>query len=125
MGLQQSGSQPSQEPIVLTDSSFFPEISKHKLMVVDFWAPWCDPCKLVSPIIDELAREYAGKVVFGKLNVDDNPIVSDGLGVENIPTILVFKQRKQVEGLTGDISKSSIEDLFKPYLKNDNPDTVA
>jgi len=124
MGAQQSGYQPNQEPIVLTDASFFPEISKHPLMVVDFWALWCDPCKLVSPVIDELARDYAGKVTFGKLNVDDNPIVSDALGVENIPTILVFKQRRQVDGLTGEVSKSSIEDLFKPYLEDDNFDTV-
>ena len=124
MGTQQSGSQPNQEPIVLTDTSFFPEISKHPLMVVDFWALWCDPCKLVSPVIDELARDYAGKVTFGKLNVEDNSIVSDALGVENIPTILVFKQRRQVDGLTGEASKSSIEDLFKPYLENDNPDNV-
>ena len=77
---------------------------------------------MVSPVIDELARDYAGKVAFGKLNVDDNPIVSDALGVENIPTILVFKQRRQVDGMTGEVSKSSIEDLFKPYLEDDKSD---
>src|SRR5690349_15298280 len=64
------------EPIALTDASFAQEVSRYPLMLVDFWAPWCGPCRMVGPIIEQLAREYSGKVAFGKLNVDENPQIA-------------------------------------------------
>jgi len=63
-------------PILLSDASFSSEISKYPLMVVDFWAAWCGPCRAVAPIIEQLAKEYSGRVAFGKLNVDENPLTS-------------------------------------------------
>lgn len=106
------------KPILLTDANFASEISRHDLIVVDFWAAWCGPCRLVSPIIEQLASEYSGRVIFGKLNVDENPEVSNRFGVQSIPTILVFKNGKQVDGLVGAVPKPTIESKFKPYIGN-------
>ena len=104
------------KPILLTDSNFHSEIAKHKLIVVDFWAPWCGPCRMVGPIIEELATEYAGKVAFGKLNVDENAMVPSSFGVRGIPTLIVFKDGKIVDTLVGACSKSHIESKFRPYM---------
>src|SRR5208283_1002202 len=84
-------------PLVLTDDSFFSEVAKCDLMLVDFWAPWCGPCRTVGPLIEELASEYAGKVTFGKMNVDDNQVVARSFNVMTIPTLMVFKGGKLVE----------------------------
>src|SRR5690348_17897295 len=78
-------------PIILSDASFSSEISKHPLMVVDFWAAWCGPCRMVAPIIEQLAKDYSGRVAFGKLNVDENPLTSEEFQVESIPTLLIFR----------------------------------
>ncbi|MDX1813443.1 MAG: thioredoxin [Candidatus Bathyarchaeia archaeon] len=104
------------KPILLTDSNFHSEIAKHKLIVVDFWASWCGPCRMVGPIIEELAAEYAGKVGFGKLNVDENAMVPSSFGVRGIPTLIVFKDGKIVDTLVGACSKSHIESKFRPYM---------
>jgi thioredoxin 1 len=104
------------KPILLTDSNFHSEIAKHKLIVVDFWAPWCGPCRMVGPIIEELAAEYTGKVAFGKLNVDENAMVPSGFGVRGIPTLIIFKGGKIVDTLVGACSKSHIESKFRPYM---------
>ena len=78
--------------VELSDDNFEAEILNSKLpAVVDFWAPWCGPCRVVGPIIEELATEYEGKVHVGKLNVDDNPVTPGKYGVRGIPTLIVFK----------------------------------
>ena len=108
---------PSGKPIALTDTNFSFEIAKHKLIIVDFWAPWCGPCRMVGPLIEQLSEEYAGRVVFGKMNVDENMAVPSRFGVMSIPTIVVFKNGKAVETLIGSCPKSQIESKFKPYLE--------
>ena len=110
-------------PILLSDSNFSSEVSKHSVIVVDFWAPWCGPCRMVGPVIEQLATEYAGKVTFGKLNVDENPLVSNTFGIRSIPTILVFHKGKPVDGLLGAVPKSHIEAKFKPYLEGKSSDS--
>ena len=108
-------------PITLTDGNFSSELTTHDLVVVDFWAAWCGPCRMVAPIVEELSKEYQGKVVFGKLNVDENPLISQNFGIQSIPTMLVFYKGKPVDGVLGAVPKSSIEARFKPYLKGAPP----
>jgi thioredoxin 1 len=107
------------KPITLTDSNFDSEVEKHELIVVDFWAPWCGPCRMVGPVIEELASEYAGKVAFGKLNVDENITVPSRFGVRGIPTLIIFKEGMAVDTIVGAYPKSHIESKFKPYVKRD------
>ena len=95
-------------PITLTDYNFDQTIRKYSLLVVDFWAPWCGPCKLVSPIIDQLATELSGKAVFGKLNVDENPTVANIFGIQSIPTLIIFKNGEAVDGLMGALPKHQL-----------------
>lgn len=85
-----------------TDKNFQEDVLKsEKPVVVDFWAPWCGPCKMVSPIIEELAKEYDGKVVIGKLNTDENTETAGQYSVMSIPTVMVFKNGKPVQALIG------------------------
>jgi thioredoxin 1 len=89
-------------PTEVTDATFETEVLKNDLPVlVDFWAPWCGPCRMVAPIVDELAEEYDGKVEFRKLNTDDNPRVAAKYGIRSIPTLLVFKGGEQVGSIVG------------------------
>ena len=119
-----SGKDANSKPITLTDSNFFSEVSKYPLVVVDFWAAWCGPCRMVSPSIEQLASEYSGKVVFGNLNVYENPMVSNTFGVQSIPTLLVFKSGRRVDGLVGAVPKSLIESKIIPYLDNNRSESV-
>ena len=96
-------------PIAVTDQNFKDVIARYPLIVIDFWAEWCGPCKMMSPILDSLAREYQGKVVFGKLNVDENPHMSATFKVMSIPTMMIVKEREMVERITGAISKPALE----------------
>lgn len=104
------------EPIVLTDANFTSELQKHNVMMIDFWAEWCGPCRMVSPVIDELAREYAGKMTFGRLNVDENPSVAGAFQIRSIPTLLIVKNGKVVDGVIGAVPKAQLEQKIKPYL---------
>ena len=104
------------KPITLTDTNFNSEVAKHKLIVVDFWAPWCGPCRMVSPLIEELATEYSGKVTFGKMNVDDNMMIPSRFGVRGIPTLMVFKDGQLVDTLVGACSKALIESKFRAFM---------
>jgi thioredoxin 1 len=106
------------EPLVLTDSNFQTEISKYPLLLVDFWAPWCGPCRMVSPIIEQLAKEYSGKVAFGKVNVDENQMISGAFGIQSIPTMMVFKNGKAVDTMVGAMPKAQIEMKLKQQFSN-------
>lgn len=101
------------EPIEVTGANFTEILQKYPLMVVDCWAEWCMPCKFIEPVIEELAREYNGKVVFGKLNIDGNREIAMRLGIQSIPTLLIFKNGKLVDRIIGAIPKGQIEDRLK------------
>jgi thioredoxin 1 len=104
------------QPIHLTDANFAGELARYPVMLVDFWAPWCGPCRMVAPAIDQLAKEYSGRVVFGKLNVDENPAVAGSFGVQSIPTMIVFKNGKAVDVMIGAMPKAQIEMKLKQRL---------
>lgn len=101
-----------------TDKTFSLDVLQEKTMpvVVDFWAPWCGPCKMVSPIIDELASEYQGKVKVGKLNVDENPTTASQYGVMSIPSIFIFKDGKPVKSMVGAQSKDNYKRAIEEVL---------
>ena len=105
------------QPIILTDENFSATLTANDLLVVDFWAPWCAPCRMVGPIIEQLSKEYAGKVTFAKMNVDENQRVPSNFGIMSIPTIIVMQKGKIVETIVGAYPKSHIEATFKKYIK--------
>jgi len=106
------------KPIMLSDATFSSEISKYPLMVVDFWAAWCGPCRMVAPIVEQLAKEYSGRVAFGKLNIDENPLTSGEFQVQSIPTLLIFRDGQAVDGIIGAVPKYQIESKLKAQLGN-------
>lgn len=108
------------EPVVLTDSNFKSEVSKYPIMLVDFWAPWCGPCRIVSPIIEQLAREYSGRVAVGKVNVDENQMISASFGIQSIPTMMIFKNGKAVDVMIGALPKAQIEMKLKQQLTSNS-----
>ena len=108
------------EPIVLTDSNFASEVAKYPVMLVDFWVPWCGPCRMVSPIIEQLSREYSGRVAFGKVNVDENQRIAASFGIQSIPTLMIFKGSKAVDIIIGAMPKAQIEMKLKQQLLSNN-----
>ena len=110
------GKQLIDHPLTLDDSSFIPTVRKYPLVVVDCWAPWCAPCRMVAPIIDELAREYAGKVVFGKLNVDENPRIASEFAIMAIPTMFIFKNGEPVDVIQGALPKPYLEAKLREWI---------
>jgi thioredoxin 1 len=104
------------KPVEVTDKTFDETIRNNQLVVVDCWAPWCGPCQMVAPIIEELAKQYAGKVLFGKLNVDENPLIAMRYGIMGIPTLLFFKNGELVDRIVGAIPKQMLEQKIKSFL---------
>ncbi len=96
-------------PVEVSDENFHEFISKYENVVIDCWAVWCYPCRVVSPIVEELAKKYAGKIVFGKLNVDENQMTAMEYGIMSIPTLLVFKKGELVDRIVGALPKKLIE----------------
>lgn len=100
--------------ISVTDSNFTAEVVNSSVPVlVDFWAPWCGPCRALGPVIDELAVEFKGKINIVKMNVDENPAVPGQFNIRAIPTLILFKNGKVVEHITGAVSKSSLKELIE------------
>lgn len=97
------------EPIDLTDDNFDEFLSKNHIVVVDFWAEWCAPCRAIAPVVKELAKQYAGKVVFGKLNVDENPRTASRFGIMGIPTLLFFRNGRVIDMVVGAVPKRILE----------------
>ena len=104
-----------EKPIVVSDRNFDQTVKNYPLIVVDCWAAWCAPCRAIAPIVDELAKEYSGKVVFGKLNVDENPETAQRYGVMAIPTLLVMKEGKEVDRVVGVLPKNQLEAKVNVY----------
>ena len=105
------------KPVEITDDNFETEVTKSdKPVLIDFWAVWCGPCKLIAPIVEELAGEYDGKVKIGKLDVDSNQQTSIKYGVRSIPTLLLFKEGKLKETIIGAVPKKTIVDKLNSVL---------
>lgn len=102
-------------PLEITDADIDNAINKYHTVVIDCWAPWCGPCRMVAPIIEELAKELQGKIVFGKLNVDQNPGTSTKHQIMSIPTLLVFKNGNLVDRLVGAYPKEELKKKLELY----------
>lgn len=100
-------------PVVVTDMDFEEFIAQHETVVVDCWAPWCGPCRMLSPTIDAMAKDHKGKVVFGKLNTDENFETASKFGIMSIPTLLYFRDGKLVHKTIGALPRNMIEEQIK------------
>lgn len=107
----------SAEILTLTDQDFGTQLQQENLPVlVDFWAGWCGPCRMVAPVLEEIAQENAERMRLGKLNVDENPQTAEKYGIMNIPTMILFKNGKEVTRIIGFRPKSEIIRSLEPYL---------
>jgi len=105
------------KPINITDANFQQEVlSSEKLAVLDLWAIWCGPCRLLDPIFNELYEDYKDKVIIGKVNVDENPNIPQKYSVLNIPTILFIKNGELVDKIVGAVPKRAIVEIIEKYL---------
>ncbi|MBE9510122.1 MAG: thioredoxin [Bacteroidetes bacterium] len=103
--------------IEVNDSNFEEVVLKSdKLVIIDFWAEWCGPCRMVDPIIEEISEEYDGKILVTKVDVDSNPGISSKLGIRNIPTVMFFKNGKMVDKQVGAVPKSNFMSKLEPLL---------
>jgi thioredoxin 1 len=109
----------SKDVVVLTDANWKAEVSEaQEPVLVDFWAEWCAPCRMIGPAVEALAATYKGRVKVGKLNVDDNPEVSQALGIRSIPTLLVFRGGKVVDQQVGAVPQSHIAAMLDDQLES-------
>jgi len=105
------------KPIEITDANFQKEVLESSIPVlVDFWAVWCGPCKMIAPVVEEIAGEYNGKLKVGKVDVDNNPEVPLKFGIRSIPTLMIFKGGKVVEQIIGAVPKRNLLDKLSPHV---------
>lgn len=102
--------------IEITDNNFEEIINTDKPILVDFWAEWCGPCKMIGPVVEELAGDYDGKAVIGKVNVDDNQLTSQKFGIRSIPTLLVIKNGEIVDKQVGAVPKAVLAEKIDKHL---------
>jgi len=102
--------------IELNDSNFEQFVNSDKPVLVDFWAEWCGPCKMIGPLVEELAGDFEGKAVIGKLNVDENPNMTAKFGVRSIPTLLVFKKGQVVDKQVGAVPKAVLSQKLEAQM---------
>ncbi len=101
----------------VTDSNFKEEVLENEAPVlVDFWAPWCGPCRMVAPVVEEIAEQYEGKVKVVKLNTDENPNVASQYGIRSIPTLMIFKGGQRVDMVVGAVPKTTLANTLEKYL---------
>lgn len=105
--------------ITATDSSFDDLLKSKELVIVDFWAEWCGPCRMLAPTIDEVAKEYAGKVIVAKLNVDENTLTASKWRIMSIPTLIFFKDGNEVDKIIGVVSKNDLKKRIDNLIVND------
>lgn len=104
-------------PVVVTDATFQSQVLQSPLPVlVDFWAPWCGPCRMVSPIVEELGRQYAGRLRVAKVNTDENPMHASRLGIQGIPTLIFFKNGREVDRVVGAAPKQMLQSRLERVL---------
>ena len=103
-------------PINITDAVFDENVKKYQMVVIDCWAPWCGPCRMIHPIVEELAKEMQGKIVFGKLNVDENRATAAKFGIMSIPSLLVFRNGELVDRIIGAMPKEMLMAKLNPHL---------
>jgi thioredoxin 1 len=105
-------------PLEITDANFAEEVEKSNVPVLlDFWAVWCGPCKMIAPIVEELAGEFQGKVKIGKVDVDSSPVVAGKFGIRSIPTLLIFKGGQVVDQIVGAVPKGHIVEKLNSHLE--------
>ena len=103
--------------VKITDEDFEKEVTQSNIPVlVDFWASWCGPCKMIAPVVEELAKEYTGKIKIAKMNVDENMETPNNFSVRSIPTLILFKDGNEIDRMVGVVPKSSLEEMIKKGL---------
>jgi thioredoxin len=121
--LKEEGGQEMEKGVVLKLSAdnFAEVVNKYSLLVIDCWAPWCGPCRMVAPVIEELARDYHGKIVFGKLNVDENPALAMKYQIKSIPTMLIFRNGQLIDRKIGAMPRKMLEPELTKHLGEKQP----
>ena len=102
--------------IEVTDDTFESTIADNKLVLVDFWAPWCGPCRIVAPVLDEIAGEHGDKVTIAKVNTDENQVVASKHGIMSIPTMMLFKDGEKIDQMVGALPKPQIMAKLEPHF---------